>query len=104
MRATRRSPRHSRRSCCRIGLPAAYSPANARLTALAGDSVLALDDSALRVILRGGVLMDARAAIGLHERGMGDLVGFSVEGFREADCIEELVVHPLNGRLRRKTT
>jgi hypothetical protein len=80
-----------------IGLPAAYSPANARLTALAGDSVLALDDSALRVILRGGVLMDARAAIGLHERGMGNLVGFSVDGFREADCIEELCVHPLNG-------
>jgi hypothetical protein len=80
-----------------IGLPPAYAPANARLTALAGDSVMALEDSALRAILRGGVLMDARAAIGLHERGMGDLVGFSVDGFREADCIEELVVHPLNG-------
>lgn len=80
-----------------IGLPAAYSVEEARVTALAGDSVMAIDETILRKILHGGVYLDARAAAGLHERGMGCLVGFAVEGLREADCIEELLEHPLNG-------
>lgn len=80
-----------------IGLPVAYGADTAIVTALGGDAVMAFDDAALRRTLSGGVYMDAQALLHLHERGLGELAGFTVKGFKDEDCIEELTSHPLNG-------
>lgn len=79
------------------GLPAAYSPAHASLTALSGDAVLALSDSEIRAALAGGVYMDGAALARLNDLGYGDLTGFAVEKTLTIDGIEELTDHPLNG-------
>ena len=79
------------------GLPAAYGAGGACVTALSGDQVLALSEAEIRAALAGGVYLDAPAVVRLHELGYGELIGFEVAEVREADCIEELVDHPLNG-------
>ncbi len=78
------------------GIPAAYSAAQARVTALKGESVLALTKGEILAALSGGVYMDGTALTRLNELGYGDLTGFSVESVRHEDCIEEFVAHPLN--------
>lgn len=81
-----------------IGLPAAYSPENSRVTALTANSPLALTDAEARKILAGGVYCDAKALTLLNEMGYGELTGFHVERSLEMDCIEQFAEHPLNGK------
>ena len=79
-----------------IGLPACYSSANASVTTLSGDSVLAMKEHEILKTLSSGVYMDARALTRLNEMGHEKLTGFRVERFVEHDCIEAFVDHPLN--------
>ena len=87
-----------------IGLPPAYSPHSAPVTALSGDSVLALTDEQIRGVLSAGVYMDASALDRLNNLGYAELTGFTTERLFNDDCIEQLLDHPLNssfvGRLR----
>jgi len=78
------------------GIPAAYTASDARVTAWAGDSVLALDEAEIKKALSSGVYMDAQALRRLHEMGYGALTGFTVERAIDHDCIEQLTAHPLN--------
>ncbi|NUM56718.1 MAG: hypothetical protein HUU46_24075 [Candidatus Hydrogenedentes bacterium] len=78
------------------GLPAAYSSAQAPVTAFAGDTVLALTDADLQSALAKGVYLDGPALTRLNELGYGELTGFAVENTLSIDCIEELTDHPLN--------
>lgn len=80
------------------GIPAAYSIPNARVTALCGDSVIALKDHEVEKILSSGVYMDVQALGRLNEMGYSDLTGFDVEHGIDHDCIEQLVDHPINGK------
>jgi hypothetical protein len=80
-----------------LGVPAAYAPGAARVFTLAADAPMGFDEATLRQILSAGVYMDARALACLQQRGLGGLAGFSVERLEEADCIEVLAGHPLNG-------
>jgi hypothetical protein len=79
------------------GIPAGYSAPYARVTALCGESVLALSEEEVLAALSGGVYMDGKALTRLNEMGYGELTGFSVEDTRHEDCIEEFVAHPING-------
>jgi hypothetical protein len=79
------------------GVPAGYSAPYGRVTALCGESVLALTEEEVTKALSGGVYMDGKALTRLNELGYGELTGFSVEDVRHADCIEEFTGHPLNG-------
>ena len=90
------APRHCNELWA-TGLPAAYSPAHASVTALAGDQVLAMTGDELRAAFARGVCLDGPALTRLNDRGYGELTGFAVEEVRHIDCIEELTGHPLNG-------
>lgn len=79
-----------------LGIPAAYSLANALVTLLSKDSVLAMKDEDILKILSSGVYMDAQALIRLNQMGYSEVTGFDVDGFVNEDCIEEFVNHPLN--------
>ena len=79
-----------------IGLPAAYSPEFACVTALSGDTALAMKDEQVLKMLASGVYMDAKALMCLNEMGYGEFTGFEVERFLNEDCIEEFTDHPLN--------
>ena len=79
-----------------IGLPAAYSPECASVTALSESSVLAMKDKDVLKMLASGLYMDAKALICLNEMGYSELTGFQVERFLNQDSIEEFTNHPLN--------
>lgn len=79
-----------------IGLPVSYSPANAKVTAASGDSILAMDGGQIKSILSSGVYMDAKALINLNKLGYRELTGFEVQDFVSDDCIEEYIEHYLN--------
>ncbi len=79
------------------GLPAAYSPNHAPVTAWSGDSVLALTGGEVRAALTRGVLMDAPALERINAMGFGEFTGFTLEKTVHIDCIEEFTSHPLNG-------
>lgn len=86
-----------------IGLPAAYHPRDARVTALAGDAALALSAAEIRALLSRGVYLDGPALNRLNAMGYGDCTGFTVAGYHDTDGIEELLPHALNGpHARRK--
>lgn len=78
------------------GLPMAYRPEHAPVAALSGDSLTALDDAAIRRILSGGVYLDPSALTRLNDMGYGEYTGFTIEGAKEVDCIEQFLDHPLN--------
>jgi hypothetical protein len=80
-----------------IGLPAAYRLENAQATLLVGESVRSFAPDTIEQILSGGVYLDAGALTTLNQMGYGELTGFEVERFHDADCHEQLVAHPLNG-------
>ncbi|MBN2311715.1 MAG: hypothetical protein JXR94_22240, partial [Candidatus Hydrogenedentes bacterium] len=84
------------------GIPAAYAPPEARVTALCGDSVLALDDAAIRRALSSGAYMDGAALTRLNEMGYGEWTGFRVARVLHEDCIEQFTAHPLNGAFARR--
>ena len=80
-----------------LGIPAAYSPDAASVTALCGNQPLALSRAEIRGILSRGVYLDAQALTRLNELGYGAQTGFEVERYVEKDGIEQFVPHPLNG-------
>lgn len=79
------------------GLPAAYAPAHAAVTAFSGDTVLALSEDEIRAALSRGVYLDGPALTRLNDLGYGELTGFAVDQILTIDCIEEMMGHPLNG-------
>lgn len=79
------------------GLPAAYRPSLARVTAFTGDSMVPMTEDEIHAALSSGVYMDVAALGRLNEMGYQDLTGFAVGEMRDKDCIEQLVAHPLNG-------
>lgn len=81
-----------------IGLPPAYSLENAQVTVLTGDVVRSLSSQEIEKIFSGGVYLDGGALVNLNQMGYRQFTGFEVEKFYEADCIEQLVEHPLNGK------
>lgn len=82
-----------------IGLPPDYSPKNASVTLLSGDSLLAFSKDQILKMLSGGVYMDAQVLTHLNEMGLVDLTGFDVDKVLPNDCIERLAEHPLNGAM-----
>jgi hypothetical protein len=80
-----------------LGLPVAYQAGRAQVFALSSDSVRVLPDEVIRGCLARGVFLDARALEALNALGYGDLTGFEIAGKREADTLERLLPHPLNG-------
>jgi hypothetical protein len=80
-----------------VGLPVAYRADLAPVVALSGDSVRVLPDDMIRDLFSRGVFLDARALETLNAMGYGDLTGFEIAGQREADTLERLLPHPLNG-------
>ena len=85
-----------------IGCPPAYSQDFASVTALSADNVVALGRAAIERILSTGVYMDGAALERLNAMGYGNLTGFTVEGFRSADCTEEFTDDPLNAGFSRR--
>ncbi len=79
-----------------LGLPPAYGAEHARVTALSGDTPLALTDAEVRRMLSSGVYMDADALTRLNEMGYGKLTGFTVERTLDHDCMEQFTEHALN--------
>ena len=85
-----------------IGIPAAYSPACAQVTALSRDTVMAMTDDEITKILSSGGYMDAAALARLNELGYAELTGFEVERFVDEDCIEQLTDDALNSSFARR--
>lgn len=81
-----------------LGIPTAYCREGARAFLLSGDSVLEWSDAELTDMLAAGVLLDAPAVTRLEQRGLADLVGFTVAGTKEKDTTEQFTADPLNGR------
>ncbi|MBN1437194.1 MAG: hypothetical protein JW936_08965 [Sedimentisphaerales bacterium] len=81
-----------------IGLPPAYRFEDSSVTVLNGDSVFVLDDQTIRQILSSGVYMDAEALRNLNEMGYGELTGFTVAEEHNADSLQQLLEHPINGQ------
>jgi len=79
-----------------LGLPPAYGAAQGRVTALTGDTALALTDEEVRKMLSAGVYMDADALNCLNGMGYEKLTGFTVERTIERDCIEQFTDDELN--------
>jgi hypothetical protein len=79
-----------------IGLPAAYRLEQADATVLCEDNVAALSEREIHTIFSSGVYLDAKALVRLNDMGYGELTGFTVDKFIDADCIEQLLDHPLN--------
>ena len=80
-----------------IGLPPAFTQADATVTLLSGDRVLSFEKTELEHILSGGVYMDGKALVRLNELGFMSLTGFTVDSWAEKDCAELLTDDPLNG-------
>lgn len=80
-----------------LGVPIAYAPGSGCVTLLSGDNIRAFAPDEIRRILASGVLMDAAALMQLNELGYQDLTGMTVERTVDADAIEKLSNHPLNG-------
>jgi hypothetical protein len=81
-----------------LGVPPAYSRDGAHAFLLSGDSVLEWSDAELTDMLSAGVLLDAPAATRLEQRGLAELVGFTVAGTKVKDTTERFTVDPLNGK------
>jgi len=60
------------------------------VTALAGEQVLCMSDEELRQALRGGLLLDARAAESLRLAGKGELIGIT-ERLPDAPGVTEVI-------------
>jgi hypothetical protein len=82
-----------------LGIPAAYCLRDAQIAALTADVPLALSDAEVKTMLSRGVYLDGPAVTRLNEMGYGEYTGFTVARYHEADCIEELLPHDLNGPL-----
>jgi hypothetical protein len=60
------------------------------VTALAGEQILCMSDAELREALRGGLLLDARAAEALLRAGKGELIGIT-ERLTDAPGVTEVI-------------
>lgn len=80
-----------------VGVPAAYSSKNAAITMLGKDDIYALTKEEIMDMLSRGVYMDAEALQQLNSMGYAELTGFEVSKVDEADRIEKLTPHPING-------
>ena len=80
-----------------IGLPASYSGNASKVTILGKDNVLALPKFVIKILLEGGVYMDAQALNQLNKMGFGELTGFEPAGSDNVDRIEKFTNDPLNG-------
>ncbi|MDR1891480.1 MAG: hypothetical protein LBQ48_00465 [Oscillospiraceae bacterium] len=94
--AVQADPGYFAKELLETGLPAAYSPESACVTALSGDSVRVMPTDLIRRLLSKGVYMDARALYNLNHMGYSGLTGFEVTDFLEKDCIEVFSGHFLN--------
>ncbi len=81
------------------GIPSAYLPQHSSAAVISADSVLAMKKEEIERLLSGGVYMDPQAMIRLNQMGYQELTGFGVERVLHDDCIEQMVVHPLNAGL-----
>jgi hypothetical protein len=81
-----------------LGLPIAYAPEGACVTALAGPLPAAFTEGELEHIFRGGVLLDASALHTLTQLGLHSWAGVQVADVIEHDMTEVLTSHPLNGQ------
>jgi hypothetical protein len=81
-----------------LGLPIAYVPEGAAVTALSGPLPAVFSRAELETIFRGGVLLDAAALQTLAQLGLAEWCGVRVVERLDADMSEVLTHHPLNGR------
>jgi hypothetical protein len=79
-----------------LGVPAAYTPANAQVTVLSGNSVRAMADEEILSMLSKGVYMDAGALVTLNEMGYGKYTGFEVKEYIGVDCSEYMEENEFN--------
>ena len=82
----------------KIGLPPAYTAADACLYAVTGQTVESMSDEEILAMLKKGAYLDGFALQVLNLRGYGDFTGFTVREIIEEDAIEEFLNHPLNGK------
>ncbi len=80
-----------------IGLPMAYGQSTAQMAMFKSFSPYSFTDEQLLGWLAKGVFLDGPALEALNDMGYGELTGFKLSGYEDADCIEELTAHPLNG-------
>jgi len=80
----------------KMGLPAAYSAAEADVYAVTGQIVEAMSDRQIETMLTQGAYLDGFALTELNARGFGELTGFAVKEIIEEDAIEEFLPHILN--------
>jgi len=80
-----------------IGIPIAYSPQGASVSALAGPLPRAFSAEELERIFSGGVLLDGEALTTLESMGLSDWAGVRVAETFDVDAIEVFTDHPLNG-------
>lgn len=81
-----------------IGIPLCYDGAARAATALCGTAPLAFSEEELRAIFSGGVLMDTEAWDVLERLGLARWTGVEDRQGIDADAIEVLAKHTLNGR------
>jgi hypothetical protein len=79
-----------------IGIPMAYDQAGARVTALAGNSVLAFSRDELQRIFSKGVLMDTAAWLVLRELGLEKWTGVAEVTPYDRDATEVLTADAIN--------
>ena len=81
--------------CGRMAIP--YTTKDSPVTLLAGTTAAAMTDEQIESVLSKGVLLDAKAAQLLIERGFGDLLGVDVTPLDELKMSEEYVLPVITG-------
>ncbi|MBQ8509374.1 MAG: hypothetical protein IJ493_05630 [Clostridia bacterium] len=79
-----------------FGLPQCYTPENAVVTLLTGQSTAAWTDEEIASLLEGGVYMNIGALTYLNSRGFGGDTGFTAGNEIPVDAREIYTDHPLN--------
>lgn len=80
------------------GIPASYRETNAAVVMLGKDMLYSMTKEEIRKMLSGGVYIDAETLEQLNKMGYGEFTGFAPVGFENADQIERLTKHQLNGK------
>lgn len=79
-----------------FGLPQAYAPQNSCVTLVHGNAVSTRTEDEARMLLSGGVYMDALALEVFDRMGLGSLTGFGKGGCIPVDAREKYLPHELN--------
>ena len=80
------------------GIPASYREQDAPVMFMGKDMVYTMSREEIKKALSGALYIDAEALDQINKMGFGQYTGFETAGVENADAIERLTSHPINGK------